>query len=106
MLGGRIKCDFCNFLGEMQPSSVRGSIKIPNTWISIHPTIVVHGMRNLKIKDPEYERLNTMKDKIRLKVATIHCCPGCAEDRDVFDLARALPAAPEKQNENYMRADS
>lgn len=104
MIAGRIKCDYCEFVGEMVGTEMsKGTLKVPEGWISIHPTIVVHGMRGIGLKDPLYKRLSEIKDKVKQKVRSLHCCPACTREKDVFNIELALPAPKHQEPINHMK---
>lgn len=104
MIAGKIKCDFCNFLGDLQKHEInRGALKVPDGWIAIHPTVSVYGMRGLKISDPRYKEREKIKEKVLQSVKSIHCCPACANERDVFSNQISLPAPPQAPDINHMK---
>ena len=106
MIAGRIKCDFCEFIGEMTSSDGnKGAVKVPDGWIGIHPTVSVYGMRGLERKDPRYEVRSKIKEKVLKSVKSIHCCPRCANDRDVFSNQEMLPPPMQERQANAMRTD-
>lgn len=107
MIRGKILCDFCQFIGEMEVTKLnKGTLKVPDGWISVHPTIVVHGMRGLDFKSKAYKDREKMKEKIKDKVKPLHACPRCVTERNVFDLQMALPAPNTQERDvNYMRVD-
>ena len=107
MIAGRCKCDFCGFISEMAGNPVQKSaMTMPEGWVSVHPMIVVHGMRGMKLSDKRYDDFKLMKDKVKQKVESLHICPRCLTDRDVFDMSRALPPTAQVVKENHMRANS
>lgn len=105
MIAGKIKCDYCGFIGDMVGVELsKGTLKVPEGWISIHPTIVVHGMRGIGIKDPRYKMLDGIKTKVKEKVRSLHCCTSCVREKDVFDIALALPAPVMREEVNPMKS--
>lgn len=94
MIGGRIKCDFCEFIGEMQFSQTsKGALKVPDSWVSIHPHVTIHGIKStIEKADNSWKTRKAMKDKIAERVKSLHVCPGCVSGRNVFDLQESLPA--------------
>ena len=104
MIAGKIRCDYCNFIGDMTCVELnKGTLKVPEGWISIHPTIVVHGMRGISLKDPRYEQLDKIKTKVKEKVRSLHCCPACSREKDVFGIELALPAPKHQEPINHMK---
>lgn len=90
MIGGRIKCDYCGFVGEMEFSPQSKTVlKAPSGWVSIHPTITFHGQlatKNLRAGTQGYEERMKLKEKIKARVHSQHVCPGCLFERDVMAL--------------------
>ena len=105
MIGAKIKCDFCSFVGEMDNGVSNRSVSVPEGWVAIHPTVVVYGMRGLVRQDPRYEMKKVIKERVLKRVKTIHCCPGCLHDKNVFDMTLTLPPPTQAKTENYMRND-
>ena len=105
---GKIKCDFCDFIGDLVTTSGNGVLRVPDSWVSIHPMVVVHGMRGMKLSDPLYKSKEKIKDMVKTKVKSLHACPGCVNERGVFDMGMSLPAPIEKEvrEENYMREET
>jgi hypothetical protein len=108
MLAGKIKCDFCTFVGDLEAAgNLKGTLQVPSGWVSIHPMITVHGLRGIDLKDPRYEELKEIKERVKEKVTSLHCCPGCCKDRNIFGINLMLPAAPEREvAPNPMKKDA
>lgn len=103
-VAGRVRCDFCSFVGDMEAMGLnKGAMQVPIGWISIHPMVVVHGMRGIKRRDPKHSDLEKIKNKIKKQVRSMHACPGCAVDRDIFSMQLALPPAAQEAYENPMK---
>lgn len=102
-MAGRIRCDFCGYIGEMEfGSGNKGILSTPDGWISIYPTVVISGLRG-KLDQEKRKKREEIRDKVKEKVKTLHCCLGCATERDVFSLALALPSPQKKPEENFMK---
>lgn len=97
-LAGKIKCDFCTFIGDLAENKLnKAALRIPDGWVSIHPTVVVHGLRGGKIPKDSKDRRHLIVGKVKQKVTTLHVCPACVSDRDVFDIGLCLGAPPKKE---------
>lgn len=110
MLAGRIACDFCKFVGDLEKvETSKGTMRVPAGWVSIHPVVTFHGNRghNNEISDERRRYQNMMKCKIKEKVLSLHVCPGCTSERNVFDLVLALPQGVQQKRENiFHKGDS
>lgn len=89
-IGGRIKCDYCGFVGEMEFGHTgKSSLKAPDGWVSIHPMITLHGAlatRHLKANSQGYADRQKLKERVKERVHSQHVCPGCLFTRDVMAL--------------------
>lgn len=72
MIGARIKCDNCNFIGEMAMTSNCSSITAPEGWAVVSPMIRIKGERSLS---PLQRK--ELKIKIKEKTPPFHVCPQC-----------------------------
>ncbi len=88
MIGARIKCDQCNFIGEMEFKRESSSTAVaPAGWATVSATIRIKGERQLSRKDRE-----EMKAKIKAMTPPFHVCPGCIFGGYAPGLQRLLSA--------------
>lgn len=89
-IGGRIKCDYCGFIGEMEFHAAQKSVlRAPSGWVSIHPMITFHGQlatKNLKPNTTGYKERMDLKEKIKERVHSQHVCPECVFGKNVMAL--------------------
>ncbi len=73
MIGAKIRCDNCNFTGDMPlAANCRTTATAPDGWATVYPTVRLKGERSL---EPEKRKL--FKQKISEKTPPFHICPKC-----------------------------
>lgn len=86
MIGARIKCDNCQFVGDMKfTANCSTTIVAPDGWATVSATIRIKGEINLKRE----ERIK-LKAKIKEKTPPFHVCPGCISGNYEVRLDRLL----------------
>ncbi len=90
---GKIKCDFCGFVGDLETKSGQALMKIPAMWVTVKPMICISGNRELKLP-----KKREIKGKIESRFPHFHLCPGCVDNGD-FSMGSLLAIADGKQRE-------
>lgn len=87
---GKIKCDFCGFIGDLSKDGHSAMLKTPTCWAHVYPAIKLFGFKNLGFKEKD-----DIKKKLKQKIPDMHICPQCVESREVFDMSLKLEYKPE-----------
>jgi hypothetical protein len=83
---GKIKCDLCNFVGNLETVNGQANMKTPIGWAYVYPTVKMtykHGTRKTMTKE-EAEGIEQVKEKIARRVHTMHICPGCINNEKTW----------------------
>lgn len=88
MIGARIKCDHCGFVGEMEFSNgCSSTVVAPSGWATVSATVRIKGERDLS-----REKRDELKEKVREKTPPFHVCPQCIYGAYEVKLGRLLGA--------------
>lgn len=86
MIGARVKCDHCGFIGNMEfTANCKSTVQTPPGWAMVYPTIKIKGERQLG-EDQRKELKKKLSDKTR----SFHVCPECVFGAWEFKLDRLL----------------
>lgn len=86
MIGARIRCDCCNFIGEMEMTrNCSSTAATPSGWAVVSATIRIKGEQSLS-----NERKAEIKKKVKEKTPPFHICPQCIFGKFEVKLDRLL----------------
>lgn len=86
MIGARIQCDNCKFIGEMEmTANCKTTAVTPSGWAVVYPTIRIKGERELS-----REERTKLKAKIQEKTPPFHICPKCLFGTWEVNVSRLL----------------
>lgn len=90
MIGARIKCDSCQFIGEMEFSRNCSSTAIaPAGWATVSATVRIKGERSLT-----EQQQTELKAKVKKMTPPFHVCPQCIFGGWAPNAQRLLAAVP------------
>ena len=83
---GKIRCDLCGFIGDLETFNGKAQMRTPAGWASVHTTVRIAGERNL-----EKDELKTLKAKIAEQFPALHACPGCCQSHRFYEASKMIP---------------
>lgn len=96
MIGAKIRCDHCGFVGDMAFSNVsKTATCAPSGWATVHTNVRIKGERDLK---PEEKK--KLKEKLKTISAAFHVCPACVFGTWEAKLDRLLGTQKDQEGKN------
>lgn len=95
---GKIKCDLCEFIGNLETVNGQANMRTPIGWAFVYPTVKMtykHGSRKQMTKE-EMDSIDLVKEKIAKRVHTMHICPGCLKNEKTWQGEGPLRLASSK----------
>lgn len=87
---GKIKCDLCNFVSDLETASVRGTMKTPHSWANIFTMVSIVGRKAEDNPKSKKERLE-LRRRLEKKFPVFHICPGCIKGEFDINTHLSLP---------------